>query len=114
MATRRSSAATELDPFDAFLDAVNKRTGDGRDIDKARQIAEAYIAANPEEFKDFIGMTALDCANLASVYNAAAEKVPQARKDGVRLEMWVRAKFETQDIGGEVQAVQRDIPGFDE
>lgn len=108
------TAAAEVSSFDAFNEAISKDTGDGRDLAKAREIAEAYIVANPEQFSDYVNMSEHDLAEAATVFSAAAEKAPGMSDAVTRLEMWVRAKFEPQEIGGQVSAVRRAIPGFDD
>lgn len=100
---------TEVSAFDEFLDAVSKETGDGRDLDLAREIAEEYIVAHPEQFIDYKDLTEHELADAATALNAAGLTTAVTR-----LEMWVRAKFEPQEIGGQVAATRRVIPGFDD
>jgi len=104
----KSTAVTETDPSAAFKDALDKSTGGGRDLDAARVAADKYIAAHPEQFNDYVNMNEHDLAKAADVFRAAG-------MDDVvdRIEMWVRSKFEPQQIGGQVEATRRDIPGFD-
>lgn len=111
MAKVATKTEAPADEFDAFLDAIDKQTGDGRDLDRAREISDAYIAAHPAEFTDFVGLKTQDLTDSAAVLNAAG---PAHRKQAIRVEMWVRSNIEPQEIGGQVEATRRVIPGFDE
>lgn len=107
--TKAVKAAPELDPLAEFRDALDKESGSGRDLDRAREIADKYISEHPDQFTDYVNMTTQEISDAASVLRAAGMD-----DAATRVEMWVRAKFEPQNIGGEVEAVRRAIPGFDE
>lgn len=99
--------ATKHNDFDRFRDALDKTTGDGRDLDSARELSDAYIAAHPEQFGDFAGMDAAAVAQAVDTFRSAG------MDDAVtRAEMWVRSAFEPQQIGGQVDATRRTVPGF--
>jgi hypothetical protein len=103
----------------AFADALNKETGGGRDMDKARKIADDYVAANRDKFALFEGHDEAFACHMADVFRAAAhdarergDEAEAARNDeGVALvEIWVRHHFEPQDIGGNARAQVRFLP----
>lgn len=100
--------AKTANPVDAFRDALNKETGGGRDMDKAREISDRFIADNPELFRKLIGLDSIQIAKAVDV----------ARESGLDdevtlLEIWVRSRFEPQKIGGEATATVRLVPGLD-
>lgn len=91
--------------IEQFRDTLDKQTGDGRDIERARALSDAYINAHPEQFDDYRDMDEAACAQAADVFRAAGMDEPYWR-----VEMWVRSTFEPQEIGGQVAAQRRSIP----
>lgn len=83
----------------AFRNAVDKTTGDGRDLDKAREIADKYVKENPQEFEYLAGWDEHDVCKEIDVMRAAG------RYDQVtRIEVWVRHHFEPTHVGGPASA----------
>lgn len=83
----------ELEAIKAVVDP-----GEGQDLDKARELSDAYVAAHPEEFADFEDMTIEAVVQAVDVFRAA--QMPDAQ---YRAEAWHLHKWLPQNIGGEVQ-----------
>lgn len=91
--------------LEAIKDAWDKTTGEGRDEAGTRALADAYVAANPSEFEDYLDMSLEDC--VKSVENARTLGLESAQW---RAETWLLHRFEPQKIGGAAEARIR-IPG---
>jgi hypothetical protein len=92
--------------LEAFKDALDKDTGDGRDMIKVGELADAYVAAHPEVFVDMQDFTIDDAVRAVEVFRAAGMD-----KNEWEAEIWVQHKFGPQVIGGAVQPTLR-IPGL--
>ena len=79
----------------AIRDAQDKATGDGRDLDKAVALSDAYIAAHPDQFTDYHDMTLQDAVKAVDVFRAAGMDEAEWR-----LQAWIFHRFEFQNIGG--------------
>jgi copper chaperone CopZ len=64
------------------------------------EMCDAYVAAHPGEFAGEIeGMSLEECVKAIDAFRAAG-----MTESEMRVEVWLRHKFEPQNIGGEVQA----------
>jgi hypothetical protein len=81
--------------LDAIRDAWDKSTGDGRDEDAARNLADQYVAANPGEFAELAKLSLEECVQAVEVFRNANMADSQWR-----VETWLLHKFEPQNIGG--------------
>lgn len=93
------------DEFAAIADAMDKKTGGGRDAAKARQLADAYVAANPGEFSSYEGKSERELVQAVDVFRAAGMD-----DDMWRVKTWLLHQFEPQNIGGEAQSRVRVVP----
>lgn len=75
------------------------------DHEKARQLADEYVAAHADEFKDFEKMSIEDVVRACETFRAAG-----MRDMWARAEAWHFHRFEPQNIGGAVQPQIR-VPG---
>lgn len=82
--------------LEAVKDAMDKSTGDGRDRDKAVQLADAYVAAHPETF------AGLDKFDLPLLVELVSQKRNAGDAQGEwELEAWLLHAYLPQEIGGE-------------
>jgi hypothetical protein len=88
----------------AIRDAWDKNTGKGRDAARARKLADAYVAANPDKFTQLQGMSVQQCVKAAEVFRDSA-----MADDQWRVETWLLHRYEPQNIGGTVEAKVRII-----
>lgn len=80
----------------AIKDAMDKQTGDGRDRDVARDLAEAYIAAHPDDFAKLATKTVEELAASVDVFRAAGWDEEQQL-----VETWLLHLFpQPQQVGG--------------
>jgi hypothetical protein len=79
----------------AIRDAWDKTTGGGRDEDRARELADQYVAAHPDKFTSLQDMSLEQCVQAVDVFRAA-----NMVDDQWRVEAWLLHKFEAQNIGG--------------
>jgi hypothetical protein len=89
--------------LEAIRDAADKTTGDGRDLDEAVRLADAYVDAHPGEFDDYRGKD----------MDAAVRAVEAFRNAGMdeqewRAQTWIFHAWEFQEIGGAVAPARRD------
>lgn len=86
----------------AVKDAMDKSTGDGRDLELAVQLSEAYVQAHPELTAEMHDWSLEKIVEAMSVFSAAGfdEKYMQ-------LEAYQLAKFPRQQIGGEYHVTAR-------
>lgn len=79
----------------AIKDAMDKKTGDGRDHAKAVELADKYVAKHPDDFKEMEGLTIEQCVQEVEHYRNVG------REDKEQLfEIWLLHHFEPQNIGG--------------
>lgn len=90
--------------LDAIRDAWDKDTGKGRDAAKARELADAYVAAHPDQFTELATMSLEQCVQAVDVFRAAGMADSQWR-----AEAWLLHHFEPQTIGGPVDAKVRIV-----
>lgn len=89
--------------LEAIRDTLDKQTGDGRDYDGAVDLADAYIAANPEQFTEFAEDDIEDSVKALEAYrNAGRDELEW------RAQTWILHKWHPQQIGGTVQPSIRD------
>lgn len=77
----------------------------GRDIEQARALADAYVAAHPDEFGLLATMPIESCVAAVDLFRNEADEASQWR-----VETWLLHRFEPQTIGGPVTAKVR-VPG---
>ena len=87
--------------LEAIKDAWDKNTGDGRD-ESARELADAYVAAHPDQFTSLEAMSLEQCVQAVDVFRQAGMADEQWR-----VETWLLHRFEPQNIGGAAQAKVR-------
>lgn len=73
--------------------------------DKAVELADAYVAANPDEFKDHAQQDLESCVRAIDVFRAAGHDTDQWR-----MQAWIYHHFAFQDIGGTYQPQLRVAP----
>lgn len=79
----------------AIRDAMDKKTGDGRDADKARELADQYVADHPDQFEQMADLTLKQCVQAVATFRNA-----NMVDDQWRAEAWILHRFEKQHIGG--------------
>lgn len=87
--------------LEAIKDAWDKDTGDGRD-ESARQMADAYVEAHPEQFEPYEALGLEELVNLVSIFRSQGMEESQWR-----VETWLLHRFEPQQIGGTYRATVR-------
>lgn len=95
--------------LEAIRDAMDKTTGDGRDLDGAVALADAYVAANPDQFTEPMLAEAVAERKLDNLVHA----IEVLRDAGLHEREWQLMAFELstfhrQEIGGAVQPVLRE------
>jgi hypothetical protein len=93
------------DELKAIKDAVDAEVGDGADFDSARSLADAYVQANPDEFKELADKGIPELVRAVDALRAGGLEESQWR-----VEAWLLHRFEPQNIGGASQPTVR-IPG---
>lgn len=83
-------------------DAWDKTSGDGRDENRTRELADAYVAAHPEEFTELAELTQEQCVQSLEVFRNA-----HLTESEWRVQTWLWHHFEPQNIGGVATAVVR-------
>lgn len=91
--------------LEAIKDALDKTTGDGRDMDQVRALADAYVAAHPEEFTNFQTLERDQCVRFLDVFREEG-----LEEDQWRIEAWIQHRWNPMVIGGPIQATVR-TPG---
>ena len=89
--------------LEAIKDSWSKDTGDGRDDEGTRALADAYVAAHPEEFTELRELSIEDLVTSVSTFRDAHLEESQWR-----VETYLLAKFAAQSIGGEYTAQVRN------
>lgn len=89
--------------LEAIRDAMDKTTG--RDEGQAVALADAYVAAHPDQFTSLAELGMEQCVAAIDVFRAAGME-----EDLWRVQAWILHRFEFQTIGGPVTARVR-IPG---
>lgn len=91
--------------FEAIKDAMDKKTGNGRDRQAAVALADAYVAANPNEFTGYEDKSISQLVQSLDVFRAA-----DFEDDMWRVKTWLLHRFEPQNIGGEARPQVRVVP----
>ena len=92
--------------LEAIRDAMDKDRPGGRDRAGARDLAEAYIAAHPDEFTELAAKPFEEVVEAVDVFRAA-----EFETEHWRCEAWLLHLFpEPQVIGGELQIGGSPIP----
>ncbi|MGV0785098.1 hypothetical protein [Mycolicibacterium sp. XJ775] len=91
--------------LEAIKDALDKDTGDGRDMDQVRALSDAYVAAHPDQFVSLQTMERDQCIAAIDVFRAAAME-----EDQWRVEAWIQHRWNPMIIGGPIAATVR-TPG---
>lgn len=86
----------------AVKDAWDKDSGGGRDEDKARELADAYVEAHSDEFEPLRDLSLDECVKAVDVFRAAGMETDQWR-----IEAWLLHAYEPQNIGGTYEAKLR-------
>lgn len=92
--------------LDAIRDAWDKETGEGRDEELARSLADALVAAEPDQFEELSSMSLEDCVKAVDIFRRAGMTDSQWK-----VEAWLLHRFEPQVIGGAAEAKVRIVPG---
>lgn len=87
----------------AIRDALDKTTG--RDMAEVVTLADAYIAAHPDQFTSLQTMDRDQCVAAIDTFRAAGME-----EDQWRVETWIQHRWLPMNIGGPVAAEVR-IPG---
>lgn len=98
-ATKSSGPAAELAQI---RDVMDKTTGEGRDYDKACELADAYVAKYPEQFAEIRTLTLDECVQAVTVFRNAGLVDEQWR-----VETWILHHYEPLQVGGPFQAQVR-------
>lgn len=93
----------------AIKDAVDKSTGDGRDLAKAQQLAKSYVEAHPEEFTDYQAWGNDDAAREKTVQAVDVFRAAGMDEAQWRAEAWHLFSWEPPNIGGTFQPAIRNI-----
>lgn len=91
--------------LEAIKDALDKDTGDGRDMDEVRALADAYVNTHPAEFTSLQTMDRPQCVAAVDVFRAAG-----LEEDQWRVETWIQHRWDPMNIGGPIAATVR-TPG---
>lgn len=89
----------------AIRDAMSKETGGGRDYDAACKLADAYVAAHPEQFTQLQHLGIDECVQAVEVFREAG-----LVDDQWRVETWILHHYEPLNVGGGFQAQVRIVP----
>jgi len=89
--------------LEAIKDSWSKDTGDGRDEEGTRKLADAYVVAHPEEFTELRELSIDECVTAVSTFRNAHLEESQWR-----VETWLLHHFQPQQIGGEYTAQVRN------
>lgn len=90
--------------LEQIRDAWDKSTGDGRDEARARELADAYVEAHPDEFASLKELSLEECVKAVDVFRAAGMET-----DVWRIETWLWHRYEPQVIGGQADAKVRIV-----
>lgn len=90
------------DDLQAIKDAWDKTTGDGRDEEGTRAMADAYVAGHADEYAGF------DNIPLDVLVTMESDARNRGDLDETwKIETWLLHRFEPQNIGGVYQAQVR-------
>lgn len=87
-------------------DAWDKETGEGRDEELTRSLADAYVTENPAEFAELEALSLEDLVKAVDVFRAAGLTDSQ-----LRVEAWIFHSYKPQNIGGTYSAELRVLNG---
>ena len=93
--------------LEAIRDAMDPDTGAGMDAAGARALADAYVAAHPDEFGLLATMPIESCVAAVDLFRGTGDEGSR-----MRVETWLLHRYEAQKIGGTVEPVIR-TPGQD-
>ena len=82
--------------------AMDPDTGTGQDLETARALADAYVAANPGQFSELATKTLEECVRAVDVFRSAGMTGEQWK-----VETWLLHHWEPQTIGGEAAPTVR-------
>lgn len=94
----------DSDPLEAIASAMDNSEGT-RDLSAARALADAYVAANADQFTELASKTLDECVVAVDVFRSAGMTAEQWK-----VETWLLHQWEPQNIGG-VAAPTVRIPG---
>ena len=75
---------------------------EGQNLEKARQLADAYVEAHPDEFEKYHGMDITELVAAVDVYRQAG-----MLHDMWHVDTWMLHEFEPQQIGAVSAAAHR-------
>jgi len=85
-------------------DPETKNVDSKRDEAKARQLADDYVEAHPDEFVNLKDRSLEDCVKMVDVFRAAG-----LEEERLKVEAWLLHRFEPQNIGGTYEAKLRTV-----
>lgn len=88
--------------FEVIKDAWDPETGEGRDEERVRQLADSYVGDHPDEFTSYDGLDEKQCVKALEVFREAG-----LEDDEFRVQVWIWHWFEPQEIGGTYKAKVR-------
>lgn len=86
----------------AIRDAWDKESGGGRDEDKARALADKYVAKHPEQFDGLAEKSIHELVKAVDVFRDAGMDDEQWR-----IETYLLHRYNPQEIGGPTAATVR-------
>lgn len=97
---------TLVDPLlQDLVDAWDKTSGDGRDENLARTLADEWVDANPEWVAINGDRTVEQFCDAIGVYRDAGNK-----EEVWKIEAWLLHRYEPQQIGGSTEPQIRVVP----
>ena len=84
--------------LEAIRDAMDPDTGGGQDASTARLLADAYVAAHPNEFGLLETMPLESCVAAVDLFRSTDDLGSQWR-----VETWLLHRYESQSIGGQAE-----------
>lgn len=88
--------------LDEVFDAFDKDTGDGRDYELTCELADAYVAENPEQFVNLQNLSLEECVRSLEVFRDAGFE-----DEWRKVQVWLWHTYEPQNIGGTYTATVR-------
>ena len=91
------------DELEEIKEVVDKTSGDGRDEELARSLADTVVRDNPSQFNELENKTVEELCAAIDVFRAAGDEAQVWR-----IEAWLLHRFEPQNIGGSAQPAIRN------
>ncbi|AVO21432.1 hypothetical protein PBI_NILO_34 [Mycobacterium phage Nilo] len=92
--------------MDSQLEAIRDAAspGPGRNLEQARDLADAFVAAHPELYPGWEDKTVHEAVSAVEILRAAG-----LEEEAWRAEAWILHRWEPQNIGGPAQATIRVV-----